>query len=186
MTVPLPLVEFRDHFFDGSTREAHHARYVCNIHPFLMAEVHQHIAGINHILIFILRKDLFFGYFGLKWQRIRVFLQKALIYAYVSPIIIVYLLYPCIKSSTPNEGIVLGIGVETLMYTGVYAIMSGTFLCPSLKALHHMNRRAIVNIFLRNTNTTTPRRTQKPRIFVCCHHVSRRSTSTIFVSVLSL
>ena len=179
MTVPFPLVEFRDHLLDGSTREAHHARYVCNIHPFLVAEVHQHIAGINHILIcslVISVSNATHSSISAKSSDLRIrFPDNYCIFV-----------IPLYKKFHPNEGIVLGIGVETLMYTGVYAIMSGTFLCPSLKALHHMNRRAIVNIFLRNTNTTTARRSQKPRIFVCCHHVSRRSTSTIFVSVLSL
>lgn len=44
--------------------------------PFFMAEVYEHVARIDHILKFILRKDLFLSYFSFKCNTFEYLCKK--------------------------------------------------------------------------------------------------------------
>lgn len=62
VAVSLAFIEPGDHLLYGPAGEAHHPGDVGDVHAVFMAEVHEHVTCIDHILKFILRKDLFFGY----------------------------------------------------------------------------------------------------------------------------
>ena len=64
VAVSLAFIEPGDHLLYGASGEPHHPGDVGGVHAVLMAEVYEHVARIDHILKFILRKDLFLSYFS--------------------------------------------------------------------------------------------------------------------------
>lgn len=59
VAVSLAFIEPGDHLLYGASGEPHHPGDVGGVHAVFMAEVYEHVARIDHILKFILRKDLF-------------------------------------------------------------------------------------------------------------------------------
>lgn len=66
VAVSLAFIEPGDHLLYGASGEPHHPGDVGGVHAVFMAEVYEHVARIDHILKFILRKDLFLSYFSFK------------------------------------------------------------------------------------------------------------------------